>query len=61
MNDYNVTKAELEQRGISIIDKSDGSSYSDSLFYDSNHLNHLGAKRFTTEVLKLLISQGKFN
>lgn len=61
LNDYNETKAELEQRGISIIDKSDGSSYSDSLFYDSNHLNHLGAKRFTTEVLKLLISQGKFN
>jgi hypothetical protein len=59
--DYKVTKAELEQRGICIIDKSDGSSYSDSSFYDSNHLNQIGANRFTTEVLKLLISQGKFN
>ena len=51
--EYYKIKEKLIKQGLCFIDKSNDNTYADSLFYDANHLNYVGANRFTNEVLEL--------
>ena len=61
LNEYSKIKEKLIRNGLCFIDKSNDSTYVDSLFFDANHLNYIGANRFTSEILEFSESFNKNN
>lgn len=53
---YREVKQRLENQQLTVIDKTTD-FYSDSLYLDSNHLNQLGARKFTKDVIKAINSK----
>lgn len=53
-NNYRQVKKRLENHQVTVIDKTND-FYSDSLYLNSDHLNELGARKFTKDVVRLLI------
>lgn len=52
LDSYNKLIEKYEEQGVFVYNKIKDSSYADSMFFDAHHLNYVGAKRFTSELIE---------
>ena len=53
---YNLIKARYLENGVQVIDLEENAKYSIDYFYNEEHLNMRGAKRFTREIKEILLN-----